>query len=139
MSQTLLWKSPAGRSAACLLLILFVSLSCGFRKPWRSYEQQPFDSQKWKSGDGITRGTMIFDLHKKRALGGQSTEGIMELLGEPNKKRPGASNTSSEVWLYGIEVVGEKTYRYFPVSFDKQGRASSGEVSGGTMSLIVDE
>lgn len=139
MSQKLRRKSPLLGSFVCLLLILFVSLSCGFRKPWRSYEQQPFDSQKWKSGDGITRGTMIFDLHKNRTLGGQSKEGVVGLLGEPSKKRQGTSSTSSEVWLYGIEVVGEKTYRYFPVSFDKQGRASSGEVSGGTISLVVDE
>jgi hypothetical protein len=139
MSRMLLWERRVAQSFVCLLLILFVSLSCGFRKPWRSYEQQPFDSQKWKSGDRVTRGTMIFDLHKNRTLGGQTKEGVVALLGEPDKKRPGHSNTSAEVWLYGIEVVGEKTYRYFPVSFDKQGRASSGEVSGGTISLVVDE
>jgi hypothetical protein len=66
-------------------------------------------------------------------------EGVVGLLGEPDKKRQGTSSVSNEVWLYGIEVVGEKTYRYFPVSFDKQGRASSGEVSNGTISLAVDE
>jgi hypothetical protein len=139
MSQTLNWKSTVLRSSACLLLVLFVCLSCGFRKPWRSYEQQPFDSQKWKGGDGITRGTMIFDLHKNRTLSGHSKENIAGLLGEPDKKRQGSSNVSSEVWLYQIEVVGEKQYRYFPVSFDKQGRASSGEVKGGTISMAVDE
>ncbi|MCA1557311.1 MAG: hypothetical protein LC731_02085, partial [Acidobacteria bacterium] len=68
-----------------------------------------------------------------------SKEGVVGLLGEPDKKRQGSSNTSNEVWLYQIEVVGEKTYRYYPVSFDKQGRASSGEVKGGTMSMVVDE
>lgn len=139
MSRTLYRQSSIGRSLVCLLLVLFVCLSCGFRKPWRSYEQQPFDSQKWKDGDGITRGTMIFDLHKNRTLSGHSRESIVGLLGEPNQKRQGSSATSSEVWLYQIEVVGEKTYRYFPVSFDKQGRASSGEARGGTLSLVVDE
>ena len=139
MSQTIHWKSPFVRSSACMLLVMFVCLSCGFRKPWRSYEQQPFDSQKWKSGDGITRGTMIMDLHKNRTLGGSSRENIVSLLGEPDKKRKGSSNTSAEVWLYQIEVVGEKPYRYFPVSFNTQGKASSGEVKDGTISLAVDE
>ncbi|HEY0323410.1 MAG TPA: hypothetical protein VGC66_20805 [Pyrinomonadaceae bacterium] len=139
MSQTLQWKTPVVRSAACLLLVLFVSLSCGFRKPWRSYEQQSFDSQKWKDGDGITRGTMIFDLHKNRTLSGQSRENIAGLLGEPDKKRPGRSARAAEVWLYQIETVGEKPKQYFPVSFDPQGRASSGEAHEGTMSLLVDE
>jgi hypothetical protein len=139
MTKALDYKSSTASSLACLLLVLFVCLSCGFRKPWRSYEQQPFDSQKWKAGDGITRGTMIIDLHKKRTLSGHSRENISGLLGEPDKKRQGNSTVSSEVWLYQIEVVGEKTYRHFPVSFDKQGRASSGEVSGGTISLVVDE
>jgi hypothetical protein len=139
MNRSFERKSFTLRGSACLLLMLFVCLSCGFRKPWRSYEQQAFDSQKWKAGDGITRGTMIVDLHGKRMLNGQSRETVVGLLGEPDKKRAGNSNTSSEVWLYGIEVVGEKTYRYYPVSFDKQGRASSGEVSGGTISLAVDE
>lgn len=139
MSQIHFYKSSIARSSACLLLVLSVCLSCGFRKPWRSYEQQPFDSQKWKDGDGITRGTMIFDLHTKRMLSGQSKENITGLLGEPDKKRQGSSAVSNEVWLYQIEVTGEKTYRYFPVSFDKQGRASTGEVKGSTISLVVDE
>jgi hypothetical protein len=139
MNRTLLCKRPRMRSSACLLLMLCVCLSCGFRKPWRSYEQQPFDSQKWRDGDAITRGTMIIDIHKKRALGGQSKENIVGLLGEPDKKRQGNSATSAEVWLYQIETVGEKPRQFFPVSFDKNGRASSGEVSGGTLSLLVDE
>lgn len=139
MSQLLKAKTPLLRSSACLLLMMLISLSCGFRKPWRSYEHQPFDSQKWRAGDGITRGTMIFDLHINRTLSGQSRENIVGLLGEPDKKRQGSSSVSSEVWLYQIETVGEKPKQYFPVSFDKQGRAASGEVRGGTMSLLVDE
>lgn len=139
MSKMFLWKAGDARSFACLLLMLFVSLSCGFRKPWRSYEQQPFDSQKWRSGDAVTRGTMIVDLHRNRKLGGQSRENVLELLGEPDKKRPGSSSASSEVWLYQIETVGEKPKQYFPVSFDKNGRGSSGEARDGTLSLLVDE
>lgn len=124
------------RAGVCLLMILLVSVSCGLRKPWRSYEKQPFDSQKWRDGDDITRGTMIFDLHGKRHLGGHSKEGVVALLGEPDKKRSG---DGLDVWLYQIEVVGEKPIRFFPVSFDKNGKASSGVARGGTFSLVVDE
>ncbi len=139
MCRTPLRKRAFVQRHFCLLLMLVLCLSCGFRKPWRSYEQQPFDSQKWKEGDAITRGTMVFDIHRKRALSGQSKEGVAELLGEPDKKRQGNSQVSNEVWLYRIEVVGETPRRFFPVSFDRNGKASSGEVSGGTISLIVDE
>jgi hypothetical protein len=138
MGKLLNLKRGAACVGVCLLLAL-VCLSCGFKKPWRSYEQQPFDSEKWKAGDALTRGTMIFDLHKKRTLSAQSRENIVALLGEPDKKRAGYSNMSSEVWLYQIETVGEKPRQYFPVSFDKQGRAASGEARDGTMSLLVDE
>ena len=139
MNRTPMSRHPALHASVCLFLMLLVSLGCGFRKPWRSYDQQPFDSQKWRDGDAITRGTMITDLHRKRTLNGQSKEGIVGLLGEPDKKRQGNSARSTEVWLYQIETVGEKPRQYFPVSFDAQGKASSGEVSGGTLSLLVDE
>jgi hypothetical protein len=124
------------RASVCLLLILLGSVSCGLKKSGRSFEQQTFDSQKWRDGDDITRGTMIFDLHRKRTLSGQLKEGVVALLGEPNKKR---SNNRSEVWLYQIETVGEKPLQFFPVSFDRNGRASSGEAKDGTLSLAVDE
>lgn len=127
---------PAATASACLLLMLLVSVSCGLRNPARSYEQQPFDSQKWRDGDAITRGTMITDLHRKRTLSGQSKEGVVALLGEPDKKR---SSSGGEAWLYQIEVAGEKPRRFFPVSFDRNGRASSGESKDGTLSLVVDE
>src|SRR3712207_3309434 len=97
MSRVFRLRSPLTQSTLCLLLVLFVSLSCGFRKPWRSYEQQPFDSQKWKSGDGITRGTMLRDLHGKRLLGGQTREGVVELLGEPDKKQIGRASCRERV------------------------------------------
>ena len=138
MTRTL-WKSSVVQSSLCLLLLLFVSFGCGFRKPWRSYEQQPFDSQKWKSGDALTRGNMVRDLFIKRSLNNQTKETVVNMLGEPDKKRQGTSAVSTEVWLYQIETVGEKPYQYFAVSFDKQGRASGGEVSGGTISILVDE
>jgi hypothetical protein len=119
-----------------LLLILSVALACGLNKPWRHYEQKPFDAQQWRDGDAITRGTMIVDLFKKRTVSGKSRDGVVELLGEPDKK---TSSEGSEVWLYRIEVTGETPRRYFPVSFDKEGRASAGRAQAGTMSMVVDE
>lgn len=133
------WKSTVAQSSFCLLLVLLVSFGCGFRKPWRSYEQQPFDSAKWKAGDALTRGTMVRDLFIKRSLNNQTKETVAQMLGEPDKKRQGASAVSTEVWLYQIETVGEKPYQYFPVSFDRQGRSSGGEVREGTISILVDE
>jgi hypothetical protein len=132
-------KSSVVQSSLCLCLLLLVSFGCGFRKPWRSYEQQPFDSAKWKAGDALTRGNMVRDLFLKRSLNNQTRETVVNMLGEPDKKRPGASAVSTEVWLYQIETVGEKPYQYFAVSFDKQGRASGGEVRDGTISILVDE
>ena len=78
---------------------------------------------------------MIVDLHTKHTLNGKSRDGILELLGEPDKKRTG----ETEIWLYQIEVGGEKPIRYFPVSFDRNGRASSGMAKGGTFSLVRDD
>ena len=125
-------------ASGCLLLMLFVSLSCGFRKPWRSYEQQPFDSQKLRDGDAITRGTMVTDIFRTRMLTGKTRENVVGLLGEPDKKRPG-STSGVEVWLYTVEVTGETPRRYFPVSFDKNGAAFAGATKDGTMSIMVDE
>ena len=127
---------PISRAFVCLLLMLLVSVGCGQKGSSSSYEQQPFDSQKWRNGDAITRGTMIRDVHGKRTLSGQSKEGIVELLGEPDKKR---SSDGLDVWLYQIEVRGEKPIRYFAVSFDRTGKASSGVAKDGTLSLTVDD
>jgi hypothetical protein len=66
--------------------MLSAGLGCMMKKPWRSYEQQPFDSQKWRDGDAIERGTMFGDLYKNRILNGKTKEGVVALLGEPDKK-----------------------------------------------------
>ncbi len=119
-----------------LLLILSVSLACGLAKPWRDYTKKPFDSQQWKAGDRITRGTMYFDLFEKRTLTGKSKDEVEELLGEPDKK---VSTEGREVWLYRVDIVGEWTRPVFPVSFDKNGRAFAGRAKGGTMSMVCEE
>ena len=108
----------------CLLLLLSVSLSCTLpRKFWRSYEPQPFDAQKWRSSDALERGTMFVDLYKKRLVHGKSKEEVLALLGEPDKKSNG---NGSEIWHYKVEFAGETPVQYFPVAYDKNGRAGIG-------------
>ena len=108
----------------CLLLLLSVSLSCTLpRKFWRSYEPQPFDAQKWQNADAQERGTMFVDLYKKRLVHGKSKEEVLAVLGEPDKKSTGGG---SEIWHYKVEFAGEEPVQYFPVTFDKNGRAGIG-------------
>ena len=128
-------KAQLATTALALLLMLSVGLACGFRKPWRDYKDRPFNAQEWRNGDAITRGTMVGDLFRHREFGGQRREGVVQLLGEPDKK---TSSEGLEVWLYRIEVVGETPRRYFPVSFRENGGAFGGMVKGGTMSMTVD-
>lgn len=107
-----------------LLLLLSVSLSCTMpRKFWRSYEQQPFDAQKWRSSDALERGTMFVDLYSKRRIHGKPKEEVLALLGEPDKRSTGGG---SEIWHYKVEFAGEDPVQYFPVTFDKNGRAGIG-------------
>jgi outer membrane protein assembly factor BamE (lipoprotein component of BamABCDE complex) len=101
-----------------------VSLSCTLpRKFWRSYEPQPFDAQKWQNADAQERGTMFVDLYKKRLVHGKSKEEVLAVLGEPDKKSTGGG---SEIWHYKVEFAGEEPVQYFPVTFDKNGRAGIG-------------
>src|SRR6266508_805569 len=101
-------------SLVALVLILSAGLACGLRKPWRDYKPRPFDSQEWRKGDRITRGTMYFDLFEKRTLNGKSKDEVLQLLGEPDKK---TSSEGLEVWLYRIDITGEWNRPCFPVSF----------------------
>ena len=118
-------------------LFLSVVLACaGVRKPWRDYEKKPFDSEKWRKGDRIDRGTMYFDLFEKRTLNGKTRDDVVRLLGEPDKK---LSVEGREVWLYRIDVIGEWTSPCFPVSFEPNGKTFAGRIKNGTMSMIVEE
>lgn len=123
-------------SVTALVLLLSVVLACGLRKPWRDYKDRPFDSEKWRNGDRIDRGTMYSDLFMKRTLNGKTRDEVEQLLGEPDKK---ALVEGREVWLYKIEVVGEWTSPVFPVSFEPGGKTFAGMVKDGTMSMIVEE
>ncbi|HEY0426746.1 MAG TPA: hypothetical protein VGC76_02965 [Pyrinomonadaceae bacterium] len=106
----------------CLALVLMVNLGCAMsNKFWRSYEPRPFDSQKWREGDALERGTMFIDLFKKRKINGKTKEEVMTLLGEPDKK---STAGGFELWHYKVEFAGESPVQYFPVTFDKNGKAA---------------
>jgi|SoiMethySBSTD1v2_1073268.scaffolds.fasta_scaffold408960_2 hypothetical protein len=127
------------RIASCAIagaLFLSVVLACGMRKPWKDYTKKPFDSEKWRNGDRVDRGTMYFDLFEKRTLNSKRKDEVAQLLGEPDKK---AQVEGREVWLYRIDVVGEWDRPCFPVSFEPNGKTFAGMVKGGTMSMIVEE
>lgn len=116
-------NKPITLISICLLLVLFGSTSCGFNKFWRSYEPKPFDSQKWRDGDAQERGTMFVDLFKKRTINGKTKDEVLALLGEPDKRTTG---DGYEIWNYKVEFAGEKPTQFFPVSFDRNGKATTG-------------
>jgi outer membrane protein assembly factor BamE (lipoprotein component of BamABCDE complex) len=116
-------NKPIVLISICLLIILLGSSGCGFNKFWRSYEQKPFDSQKWRDGDAQERGTMFIDLFKKRMVNGKTKDEVLALLGEPDKK---STADGSDIWHYKVEFAGENPTQYFPVTFDKNGKAMVG-------------
>lgn len=55
-------------TVAFLLLVVAWTASCSTfitRKPWRTYDEMPFDAQKWREGDEIERGRMLRDMRNK--------------------------------------------------------------------------
>jgi outer membrane protein assembly factor BamE (lipoprotein component of BamABCDE complex) len=110
-----------------VLLAMLFGLSCGAaNKFWRSYEQKPFDAQKWREGDALERGTMFVDLFKQRKINGKTREEVLSILGEPDKK---STAGDVEQWHYKVEFAGENPMQYFPVTFDKNGKAAAGGAS----------
>lgn len=119
-----LTKSPINFLVG-ISLLLTMSLGCNLmhKKPWRNYDYIPFDQQKWRDGDDIERGRMRSDLAERKIIDGKTRQQILEILGEPDEK---ISKNSEEIWLYDIEVVGTKPQLQFPITFDKNGKASIG-------------
>ncbi len=109
--------------ASLFLLLILLGGCAGFNRIGRSYEQVPFNSQKWRDGDAQIRGTMFLDLFKKRIVNGKTKDEILTLLGEPDKK---STVNDSEIWQYRIEFAGENPAQSFSVTFDKNGKASMG-------------
>ena len=115
-----------------IFLLLVMLLGCsGLNRLGRSYEQIPFDSQKWRESDAQVRGTMFIDLFKKRTVNGKTKDEVLAMLGEPDKK---STVNGLEIWHYQVEFAGENPTQYFPITFDKNGKATMG--SSQTTSLF---
>lgn len=103
------------------ILISVWSVSCTSfmtRKPWRTYDEMPFDAQKWREGDEIERGRMLRDMRNK--ITGKTDAEVIEMLGNPDEK---LVQNGSESWLYNTEHPGRKTYYQTGVEFDRSGKA----------------
>lgn len=106
--------------ATVLTAIVVSGCGPGFftRKPWRTYDLMPFDSQKWRDGDPIDRGRMLRDMREK--IVGKNESEVIEMLGEPDEKM---RQNGQESWLYTTEHPGRRTYLQTGVEFDRKGKA----------------
>jgi hypothetical protein len=101
-------KDPISISLA-ILVLMAVSLGClNGRKLRRSYEQKPFDTESWKNGDAIERGTMSKSLVGvqpiKKFVGSTKTE-IIKTLGEPDKiRKDKIGSRDMNVLIYEIDL-----------------------------------
>ena len=121
----------------CVAVIALFGLGCGLVKnPFRDYSRKPFNSAEWINGDAVERGRMYPDLFLSRKLNGKSPDDVINLLGEPDKKR---TVEGREVWLYYVLHQYNTPMKYFPVSFEPKSGAFGGQVNGGTMSMVVEE
>ena len=121
----------------CLFLLVIFGLGCGLVKnPLRDYTAKPFSSAEWLKGDAVERGRMYPDIFITRMPSGKSKAEIAALLGEPDEKQ---TVEGREVWLYRVEHSSHTPMKYFPVSFESNGRAFAGRIKAGTMSMIVED
>jgi outer membrane protein assembly factor BamE (lipoprotein component of BamABCDE complex) len=119
-----------------LLVILFFVAGCGYIKPVRDVSEKPFNSEEWLEGDAVERGQMFADIYARQILDGRSREEVRGLLGEPDRKQ---SVEGREEWLYYVEHSRKLPQRYFPVSFEDDGKTFAGRKKGGTISVLVEE
>ena len=79
--------------------------------------QQPFDSQRWKSGDARIRGSMAQDLIDRKLLMDKSESEVENLLG-----KPGLNN--SGVYDYHVITISRCNFWacYLGVVFDEKSK-----------------
>ena len=120
-----------------MLVVAAVGIGCmGMKKPWRDYSPKPFSSEDWLAGDRIERGRMLTDLFKTRTKYVATRDEAIKNLGEPDLKK---TIESKEVWFYRMELGIVGAMDLIPISFDAQGRGSTGYAHGGTMSMAEKE
>jgi hypothetical protein len=123
--------------AICILMLAMVSLACaGFKRPWRDYTPKPFSSEEWLAGDKIERGRMMRDMFRNPKVDIANRDSALKTLGEPDLKR---NIEGKEVWFYRMDQGIPGALDLIPISFDAQGRGSSGYAHGGTMSMAEKE
>ena len=137
MTRQISGNRPLTDLALCLLILVVVNLACtGFKKPWRDYSPKPFSSQEWLTGDKIERGRMLGDMFRNPKLDISNREAAIRSLGEPDLKR---TIDGKEVWFYRMDLGIVGAMDLIPISFDENGRGSTGYAHGGTMSIAEKE
>ena len=120
-----------------LIVILLLAPDCSYLKnPMRDYSEKSFNSQDWLKGDAIERGRMFADIYAQRILKDKSKEDVRILLGEPDKKQ---YIKGLEIWLYHVEHSRKLPHKFFPVSFEENGKTFAGKINDGTISILVEE
>lgn len=121
----------------CILILLVITTACaGIKKPWRDYSPKPFSSEEWLAGDKIERGRMLKDMFRNPKLDIGNRDLAKKSLGEPDLKK---TIENREVWFYRMDLGISGAMDLIPISFDEQGRGSSGYAHGGTMSMAAKE
>ena len=137
MTRQISGNRPLTDLALCLLILVVVNLACtGFKKPWRDYSPKPFSSQEWLTGDKIERGRMLGDMFRNPKLDISNREAAIRSLGEPDLKR---TIDGKEVWFYRMDLGIVGAMDLIPISFDENGRGSTGYAHGDTMSIAEKE
>ena len=120
-----------------LMTVLLLSSGCGIiRNPFRESSNIPFNSEVWKKSDAFERGRMFDEMVKKPVIDGLDENGLIKLLGEPDKKRKEDGNS---IFLYRIEVGHNTTMPFLGITIDKENGAFLGAVSNGKASILVAE
>ncbi len=133
--------SARRRGAYALLLVLVAvvaggSACAGFKKPWRDYSPKPFSSEEWLAGDKIERGRMLSDMFRNPKVDIANRDAARKTLGEPDLKK---TIEGREVWFYRMDLGIFDAMDLIPISFDAEGRGTSGFARGGTMSIAAKE
>lgn len=130
-------KNSRTKIVVCAALLAALSIGCaGIKKPWRDYSPRPYSSEDWLAGDKVERGRMLKDMFRNPKLEIGNRDMAKKSLGEPDLKK---TIDNREVWFYRMDLGIPGGMDLIPISFDEQGRGSSGYAHGGTMSMAAKE
>jgi hypothetical protein len=117
-------KQNAATFLISIFCLLAICLGCaGMRKPWRSYEQKPFDAESWKNGDAIERGTMARDLLGVKNVTenvGENKSKVLATLGEPYSTREEKIRENKvTVLIYEVDMGEPEFMNAVQIFFDE--------------------